>query len=253
METASGSGSIFDNAGALIFYGLIFAGIAAWRYWVRRQAAQVHVAGPMLLSIYAPNANLQSLHSGQTGIYTYSLMMSSAPELKTDDSGYTATQYNYQTDNTVSPEPFSLITKSGVMQTGKSRIILHVDLPSASLVHLAALGKNSGSKGVDPTMLINNQMVEVKLEGNFPDYFKLYCDESHQTELRQVLDPVTMQLLIDFGSEYEWEVYQGSLYVVERDFGAKNNGQDNTTMIEDTDSFLQRLQRTLDQFKLETV
>jgi hypothetical protein len=78
-----------------------------------------------------------------------------------------------------------------------------------------------------------------ELEGDFSQYFRLYVDESDQTNLRQVLDPAIMAYLIDYCKEYDWELTGRQLIILQPDKIQTNS--DGTGLIEDATIFATKI------------
>lgn len=76
-------------------------------------------------------------------------------------------------------------------------------------------------------------------KGDFLQYFKLYVDESDQTNLRQVLDPAIMAYLIDYCKEYDWELAGRQLVILQPDKLKAN--ADGTGLIEDATTFATKI------------
>ena len=79
------------------------------------------------------------------------------------------------------------------------------------------------------------------MEGDFPDYFKLYCSQGNQIELREVLDPATMAFLVDFCTREDWELFEDIIYFSQNNVSKKaGETQDHTTVVEDAQLFINR-------------
>jgi hypothetical protein len=117
-------------------------------------------------------------------------------------------------------EPLQELNDAQEVDSGlePGRILLVIDLPTPTPVHIAGFGLQDKSfsaalAGRDLT----GHLETVKLEGDFPDYFQLFCDPEHQLELREILNPETMQFLVDSCRDVQWELFGKSLFVAQSD------------------------------------
>lgn len=58
---------------------------------------------------------------------------------------------------------------------------------------------------------------EIKLEGDFNNYFTLYAPKEYDVDARYVFTPDVMAALIDYGSKYDMEVIDDQLYIYSKE------------------------------------
>jgi len=114
----------------------------------------------------------------------------------------------------------------GINPAPSGQIIMSLDLPSISNVHIAGFSlKNDTFRYLLGNTNISRVMSPIKLEGDFPDYFKLYCTKGRELELLELLDPASMAYLVDFCERLNFELVGNSLYFVQseiNDISANN-------------------------------
>ncbi len=128
--------------------------------------------------------------------------------------------------------PYNLLTNSA------GDVMLLVTLPRNTNLHIVAVGENSLLLKLLAERVSNNLLEPAELEGDFPDYFKVYCTPGKQVELRQVLEPVNMQQFVDFCKGYNFEIFKDVLYVSQA--GKTADHADDTTLVSDTEEFIRR-------------
>jgi hypothetical protein len=126
--------------------------------------------------------------------------------------------------------------KLNLLTNSTGRVMLNVDLGKNSHVHLLAFGAKAESS-VFRESIASRGLQEIVLEGDFPEYFKIYCTPGQQIHTLQVLEPVTMAYLVDFCKSYDLEIYKDVLYVAKAQ-GAEDS-DDTTTVVEDTKKLLE--------------
>lgn len=128
-----------------------------------------------------------------------------------------------------------------LMTNDSGRVMVMVQLGRDTAMHMVAIGKKSDSwtrlQQVDSKFLI-----PVKLEGDFPEYFKLYCSPEKEVELREILDPADMQRLVEFCEAYDLEIFRETLYLGQARGASDQN--DPTTMTADLETFMHNNSRT---------
>jgi hypothetical protein len=131
-----------------------------------------------------------------------------------------------------------------LLSNKSNRVMLLITLHHNTNLHLVAVGDKSDA-GLSLTQKIKNKFLEpVKLEGDFPDYFKLYCSTDKQIELRELLDPTAMALLVDFCQAYDLEIFNDTLYISQAANAKDKNDQ--TDLVTDTETFVQKYGHVLD-------
>jgi hypothetical protein len=126
---------------------------------------------------------------------------------------------------TVGTLPYNLLITTDIprisLPAGKSaapsgQIIMNITLPWASQVHIAGISTSDNTvQQLLGNTSLDNRMTQVRLEGDFPEHFHLYCSPEKEIELLQVLDPARMAFLIDFCRYFIWELYGNNLYFVQ--------------------------------------
>jgi hypothetical protein len=131
-----------------------------------------------------------------------------------------------------------------LLSNKSNRVMLLITLHHNTNLHLVAVGDKSDA-GLSLTQRIKNKFLEpVELEGDFPNYFKLYCSPDKQIEIRELLDPTAMVLLVDFCQAYDLEIFNGTLYISQAANAKDKN--DRTDLVTDTETFLQKYGHILD-------
>jgi hypothetical protein len=176
--------------------------------------------GSLLLAMFTPGATLTKLSDGQLDGKPYRLLITEPlpppPDL---NAGLF--------DNQTTRDTKALDAVATSLEPG--RILLMLDLPAASPVHIAGFGLEDQSfyEALAKTN-IDDQLTRVDLEGDFPKDFRLYCNPGRDVELRQVLDPATMQFLADTSTHLQWELFESNLIFAESDkppAGSNNSDQ----------------------------
>jgi hypothetical protein len=127
-------------------------------------------AGPddgssIIISIYTTGAGLQKVSDGTLLGLHYDLLIT--------------------TDESI-PEGLP----DGIVPAPSGQIIMNLGLPEKSSVHIAGFSlKDETSRYLLSNTNLDNAMTTVKLEGDFPDHFKLYCTKDRELELLEILDP----------------------------------------------------------------
>jgi len=123
------------------------------------------------------------------------------------------------------------------------KLMVFVDLGHDTAMHILAVGSKSQAAGELVGQLNDKFLRAVELEGDFPNYFKLYCTPDKQVELRTLLDPADMQRLVDFCQAYAIEIFRDQLFVSQ--FEMVHDSDDSTTLIADVEEFLKNNARLL--------
>lgn len=121
------------------------------------------------------------------------------------------------------------------------RLMVLVDLGYKTGVHIVATGDRSK---IDKGIFVRNKWLKpLELEGDFPEYFRMYCSPGKEMELLTIFEPKTMAYFVDFCRSHNFEIYEDSLYISQSDNAADNT--DTTTMIQDAEDFLKNQDPTL--------
>ena len=135
----------------------------------------------------------------------------------------------YYTENSSEKGSMSLMSiKEGMLDDGTyynvlslgGTVIYQLQLPFRSKVHLLAIPQVSGIAQLDPAAL-SDAMESVTLEGDFPNYFKLFAARGQQAMVRYVLDPAAMLFTVKFCNSHNWEIIDDELYIVATEVGSR--------------------------------
>lgn len=187
----------------------------------------------ILLTVYTLGVDIQKVSDGHLEGLHYNLL------LTTDLPKYEKEVYVGGVVGTiekpVSAEPLPV----DMRRAPAGKIILGLDLPTKSQVHILGFTANDQNlpKLLENTRL-DNRMTKVQLEGDFPDFFKLYCTTGREIELREVLDPTRMAFLIDFCSTFNFELVGNNVYFVQSDIEGQTA---NLPMIKAAEEFTQKV------------
>ncbi|HSX30727.1 MAG TPA: hypothetical protein VLE99_02320 [Candidatus Saccharimonadales bacterium] len=122
--------------------------------------------------------------------------------------------------------------KYNLLTNNSGRTMFFVELGHNSWSHIVAYGDKSGVGA-----LVSEKFLErAELEGNFPDYFHMYCNPEAQTTLREVFAPDVMAQFADFCRAYDFEIFHDTLYLSQAQ-GAID-ASDQTTLTTDVSNFL---------------
>jgi hypothetical protein len=126
--------------------------------------------------------------------------------------------------------------KYNILTNDSGKVMILVELGHNTALHLLAFGDKSGLDGLVTGAISRRWLTPVELEGDFPEYFRLYCSPEKQIELRQVFAPDTMAQFADFCRAYNFEIFHESLYISQAAKATDIN--DSTTMVTDISEFL---------------
>jgi Zn-finger nucleic acid-binding protein len=87
-------------------------------------------------------------------------------------------------------------------------------------------------------------MEPVILEGDFNNYFDLFCERGMQQEARYALDPKAMAFVLDFCQSENWEIVSNQLYLVVAS-GMGQDPNDTTNLQEDIPRFVAEIRPAL--------
>lgn len=130
-----------------------------------------------------------------------------------------------------------------ILVNTKGHLVLFVQLPRNTAFHMLAIGSKSSVSKLAIEALPDDQLRPISLEGNFPQYFRVYCTPKKEVALLQVLAPDTMAHLADFCRSYNVELYNDSLYISWA--AGSYDASDQTTLIEDAFTFIDENKRLL--------
>lgn len=195
---------------------VVLGGIAAvfMITWFNRRRRTVDIPETsVLLSYYTDGALVQPLVEGRNGDMQYSalLILNAAARTK------------------------------GVLED--NALLYQVALPFESKIHLLGIPKKSGATQLDPTG--SGLMEKVELEGDFDDYFSLFCEKGMQVDARYVLNPKVMAFVVDFCQSHNWEIVGNELYFLQ-ETGTGAAG-DHTDMFKDINAFVAQIRPVIEQ------
>lgn len=124
-----------------------------------------------------------------------------------------------------------------IILNGEGRMMYMLDLGYNSNLHIVAYGDKSKLDFMIKNSLEDKWLTSVILEGDFPDYFHLYCTPSRHIELLQMFSPDTMANFIDFCRAYDFEIAYETLYISQ--VGNANDEDDTTGMLDDATKFVE--------------
>lgn len=125
-----------------------------------------------------------------------------------------------------------------LMSTSSGDAMVMVSLPKSIGVHL--VGFSNANKLSDVPLKARARLESFNLEGDFPEYFEMYCRTQDQSVLREVFDPKMMAYFADFCQSYNLEIFKDIIYF---SYAGEVQDDDDTTMIEDVERFLAENQR----------
>ncbi len=230
----SNSNVILNNLGVIILI-VIVGGAFFLKWWRRYQASKVVVDAPVLMSRYMTGMKLEKMSSGNINDYSYSLLMTQPIQIEVPEG-----PIHYSDSNNAVGEAIgtALIASHNMSNAGK--IIMTLQLPVKSPVHITSFGvADTKTHSLLDKELTSYNLEPASLEGDFPDYFSLYCTKDYQIELREVLDPATMAFLVDFCQREDWELFEDTVYFAENNVN-KGHGADNTSLVDDAQQFVKK-------------
>jgi len=124
-----------------------------------------------------------------------------------------------------------------LMINDSGRVMVFVDLGHNTNMHLIATGDESRVVDIVASALSNKWLIPISLEGDFPDYFKVYASPEKEVEVREIFDPETMANFEDFCREFDFEIYDDQLFISQ---GETQKTEDNSeSMVKAVEQFLQ--------------
>lgn len=120
--------------------------------------------------------------------------------------------------------------------------ILLVHLNFKTKLHLVALSNNQPTKNlkIEGT---DSLIEEVKLEGDYNEYFKLYTEKGSQSQARYIIDPTAMAFTADFCKSHSWEINDSSFYFVWDNFN--NTPTEKSIIFENVEKFIEEIKPAL--------
>lgn len=168
-----------SNIYYLVVFIVIVGGII-YAYYKRKNAPVDSEDTSVLMSFYTYGAKLIPIEKGLIGDMHFSAFIS-----------------NEQSKLSGIPDSF----------------IYQVVLPFSTTIHLLGIPKKAGAIQLDPAKS-GSIMEKVELEGDYNDYFELYCEKGMQEDVRVVLNPEAMLFTLNFCQSQNWEIVGNELYFV---------------------------------------
>lgn len=193
----------------LIYYGFLFVVCVitfyGYRWWKKNRNVDIE-GTPVLLAYYTDGTEIIPAKKGKFGRLNFVAI--------------------------------ATVNKGWAAEGGESALIYMIDLPFKTKVHLLGIPKKSNAVQIDPGRK-GSLMEKVHLEGQYDEYFNLYCEKGMQDSARYVLDPAAMEFTIDFCQSHSWEISGNSLYFVQS--SAMKRSNDPTNMYEDLPTFIEQI------------
>jgi len=110
------------------------------------------------------------------------------------------------------PDPFAA-SQLSTLTPGAT--IYALDLDFNTQAHIIGVGKSSAGDHMGVVGALHDyKMEKVDLEGDFGDYFDVFCAPGQQVQTRYVLNPKGMEAFIDYIKINTWEVVGDQMYVI---------------------------------------
>ncbi len=132
-----------------------------------------------------------------------------------------------------------------IMANSDNRTMVFIALHGNAEIHVVAIGDQSKLSLPLTEKVQNKYLTPVSLEGDFPDYFHLYCSPDKQIELREILAPDIMAFLVDFCRVYDLEVFDDTMYVSQANIDRQNTEQD--PLVSAVEDLIRHIGPTLDR------
>ena len=123
-----------------------------------------------------------------------------------------------------------------LLTNNSGRVMYFIELGHNSWSHIIAYGDKSAMADTTSSLMRNKWLEPASLEGDFPDYFHMFCNPEAQTTLREVFAPDVMAQFVDFCRAYDFELFHDTLYL-SRAEAAVDEG-DTTSLTTDITDFL---------------
>ncbi len=130
---------------------------------------------------------------------------------------------------------------SAISSVQLDMLLFRVELDFSSKLHLLGIPKNHDVTQLDPANA-QSLMERVSLEGDYDNYFSLYCEKGQQQQSRYILDPKAMAFTVDFCRSHNWEILDNELYFVQ---ASSDNPNDPTVMFDDIATFVSTIKPAL--------
>lgn len=127
--------------------------------------------------------------------------------------------------------------------TSNHALIFMVELPFTTRLHLLGIPKKAGAVQLNPAWG-GGIMERVHLEGDYNNYFSLFCEKGMQTQARYILDPKAMVFTLDFCQSHNWEIIGHELHFLQS--GGMKSDEDPTLMYKDIQKFVDEIRPALE-------
>ena len=198
----------FDDFRSVITVIAVLGVVAAVIYGsYRRKNFSVNLSNtPVLLSHYTAGGTLVPVKEGKFGDMNFSAFVMVNPEI--------------------------------IAQGGEAGLVFRIELPFQTSVHLMGIPTKGHETQINPTQM-GSLMERIDLEGEYSQYFSLFCEKGMQTEGRYVLDPKAMLFTLDFCQSQSWEIVANELYFVQT---GPNQANDPTLLTDDILKFVEEIE-----------
>jgi hypothetical protein len=190
----------------------------------------------VIMTMYSLAVKLETVSKGILDNKPYTLLITTPLEINLDSLAIGAELNRGRR--------FSSNLPAEAFHSPSGKIIMRMDLPAVSQVHFAGFSlEDENVRTLLSKTGIDSFMTKVDLEGDFPDYFKLYCSKDHEIELMELLDPTRMVFLVDFCKNLNWELFESALYFSESNTTTSNTNSD--SIVQAAEEFAQKILPTL--------
>jgi hypothetical protein len=132
-----------------------------------------------------------------------------------------------------------------ILWNDDKRVMMFIRLHGNTNLHLVAIGDHSRLSLPLTEKIKSKYLTPVSLEGDFPDYFHLYCTPDKQIEIREIMEPASMAFFVDFCRMYDFEIFDDELYISQANI--KGPQVEQATLAKDGENLLRHIGTTLDQ------
>jgi hypothetical protein len=133
---------------------------------------------------------------------------------------------------TINDFQYNLLTNNA------GRVMVLVELGHDTWSHVVAYGDRSQMGETTRTSISAKWLQPAVLEGDFPDYFHMYCNPELQDVVRELFTSDVMENFVDFCRSYDFELYHDTLYISKAEKAEDKDNQ--TTLIGDITTLLNK-------------
>lgn len=125
-----------------------------------------------------------------------------------------------------------------LMVNNSGRVMVNVALGKSTNLHLIATGDGSKVSQVVIKSISKQWLKPLNLEGDFPNYFKVYVTPDKELEVLEMFNPSVMEDFVEFCRTYDFEIYEDNLFISQ----SKESVSDktNSTLVGAVEVFLQK-------------